>query len=231
MYSVYTSSQSPSHQTQAEEQALALLQHLDKNELERLLEDSAKLDDLVKDTHRPSVSDKETLLTSNKSLAEFNLTLQPRLDDLKRQVATGYEEINTIKTNLGKDKAQLDMLVGEQSLDTMLALLQTEAAKSEEESEKMAEDFCDNKISVEEFVNQYISQRTVAHTRKVKVDKMTELLRNMHAENHPTLHRQQSASMNASWHGSNPPGGAGNSPAPYPTNGSFRMPQPGYYNR
>ncbi len=52
MYSVYTSSQSPSQQTQAEEQALALLQHLDKNELERLLEDSAKLDDLVKDAHQ-----------------------------------------------------------------------------------------------------------------------------------------------------------------------------------
>ncbi|XP_071110775.1 vacuolar protein sorting-associated protein 37B-like [Haliotis cracherodii] len=230
MYNAY-SSQSPAQSSQAEEQALALLQHLDKNELERLLEDSAKLDDLVKDAHQPAVNDKDTLLTSNKSLAEFNLSLQPRLDELKRLVATGYEEINTKKTNLGKDKAQLDMLVGEQSLDTMLALLQTEAAKSEEESEKMADDFCDNKISVEDFVNQYISQRTVAHTQRVKVDKMTELLRNMHAENHPTLHRQQNASMRDSWHGSHQAGGAGTVPAPYPTNGSFRMPQPGYYNR
>ena len=54
-------------------------------------------------------SDHDDLVAQNKSLAEYNLSLRPRLDSLKTQVATGYESINKLKTQLGMDKARLGL--------------------------------------------------------------------------------------------------------------------------
>ena len=52
-------------------------------------------------------ADHDGLIAQNKSLAEYNLTIQPRLDSLKTEVATGYESINKLKTDLGMAKARL----------------------------------------------------------------------------------------------------------------------------
>ena len=55
-------------------------------------------------------SDHDDLVAQNKSLAEYNLSLQPRLDSLKTEVATGYESINKLKNELGMAKARLGNL-------------------------------------------------------------------------------------------------------------------------
>lgn len=43
----------------------------------------------------------------NKSLAEYNISLQPHFEKLKQQVASAYEEVNALKVALGKDVAKL----------------------------------------------------------------------------------------------------------------------------
>ncbi|KAJ8312263.1 hypothetical protein KUTeg_009636 [Tegillarca granosa] len=60
---------------------------------------------------------------------------QPRFDELKRKLATAYEEANRLKETLAKDKSQLDMMRGKCSLETIFDLMKTAAAVSEEESE------------------------------------------------------------------------------------------------
>lgn len=59
----------------------------------------------------------------------------------------------------------------------MLDILKAASAESEEKSDKIAEDFLDSSLSMDEFLDQFKSVRMEMHLRKLKVDKMKELLR------------------------------------------------------
>ena len=50
---------------------------------------------------------KENIIVKNRSLAEFNLAIQPRFEALKRDVATAYETLNSLKLPLAQDIAKL----------------------------------------------------------------------------------------------------------------------------
>lgn len=62
------------------------------------------------------------------------------------------------------------------SLETLLALLQAEGAKIEEDTENMAEKFLDGELPLDSFIDVYQSQRKLAHTRRVKIEKLQELV-------------------------------------------------------
>lgn len=61
--------------------------------------------------------------------------------------------------------------------ETMLDILKAAAAESEEKSDKISEDFLDQSLTIDEFLDQFKSSRIEMHLRKLKVDKMQELLR------------------------------------------------------
>ncbi|KAL8624667.1 hypothetical protein ACOMHN_038213 [Nucella lapillus] len=219
--------------------AVALLHHLDKDDLQHLMSDDSKLNDLVQDLQqvRSVQTDHDDLVAQNKSLAEYNLSLHPRLDSLKTEVATGYETMNKLKTQLGMDKANLDEYVGNQKLDTLHALLQTAAAEVEEECEKLVDSFCDQNVSVEDFLAKYIPSRTAGHKRRIKAEKMGELLREG-GQVSPWTSQAQSGVNMAPPYPSGPssnaappyPMGAGTGSAlPYPVGASYGMPQPNLY--
>lgn len=63
------------------------------------------------------------------------------------------------------------------TLDTVLALLETKAAQSEEASDAIADNFLKGKTDVDEFLEEFSKERKLMHLRKVKVDKMGELMR------------------------------------------------------
>jgi ESCRT-I complex subunit VPS37 len=110
--------------------------------------------------------------------------------------------------------------------ENMLDILKASAAESEEKSDQIAENFLESSLSIDEFLDQFKSVRMEMHLRKLKADKMQELLR--HGNGPPSQ-------MNYPPGGSNfygPPGGG----APYPTagmpSGGFpMMPMPPNYNR
>ncbi|MGH0152698.1 UNVERIFIED_CONTAM: hypothetical protein FKN15_023796 [Acipenser sinensis] len=62
------------------------------------------------------------------------------------------------------------------SIDTLLALLQAEGAKIEEETENMAETFLEGESSLDSFIDEYQSKRKLAHLRRVKIDKLREMV-------------------------------------------------------
>merc|ERR1719341_357613 len=102
--------------------------------------------------------EKEMLLTSNKSLAEYNLSQEPVVGEAKTRLQEKYRTAQQLGEEVRELKAALDTKQGNVSPDTLLALL--EAANQEE------------------FLEQYHEKRKLAHLRRVKVDKLKELIRN-----------------------------------------------------
>lgn len=61
--------------------------------------------------------------------------------------------------------------------------MQTKAAESEENSEKAATKFQEKEITTEEFLEQFQSTRKEMHLRKLKIEKMIELMRQQPTRN------------------------------------------------
>lgn len=61
--------------------------------------------------------------------------------------------------------------------ENMLDILKASAAESEENSDKIAQDFLANSLTIDEFLEQFKTSRIEMHLRKLKADKMQELLR------------------------------------------------------
>ncbi|XP_027948285.1 vacuolar protein sorting-associated protein 37B isoform X2 [Eumetopias jubatus] len=119
---------------------------------------------------------KEMTLASNRSLAEGNLLYQPQLDALKARLTQKYQELQVLFEAYQIKKTKLDRQSSSASLETLLALLQAEGAKIEEDTENMAEKFLDGELPLDSFIDVYQSQRKLAHTRRVKIEKLQELV-------------------------------------------------------
>lgn len=89
------------------------------------------------------------------------------------------------------------------------------AAESEEKSDQIADDLFENKISIDEFLDQFKISRTEMHLRKLKAEKMQELLRRGAHRSNPSNPQISNFPTSTGFYG----------PAPYPTNmPAFPMP-------
>ncbi|CAB0034882.1 unnamed protein product [Trichogramma brassicae] len=153
-------------------------------------------------------------MVRNRSLAEFNLSKEPELDKARAKLQSLSEEGGELCSSVQAKLEQIKNKAGTMTADLALDLLQTAAAEMEEESEKIAEKFLTSDLEVDEFLEQFLTKRKIMHMRKVKVDKMKELMKR------PSVH----SSINPGYpiSGNFP----GLSPAvPYPT-GLVSMPMP-----
>nr|XP_033812711.1 vacuolar protein sorting-associated protein 37B isoform X2 [Geotrypetes seraphini] len=119
---------------------------------------------------------KEMILANNRSIAEENLLYQPQLDSLKAVVTQKYQELQALFDAYQIKKTKLDQQSSNASLETLLALLQAEGAKIEEETENMAETFLNGEIALDSFIDEYQSKRKLAHLRRVKIEKLQEIV-------------------------------------------------------
>uniref|UniRef100_A0A8C7IZM9 VPS37 C-terminal domain-containing protein n=1 Tax=Oncorhynchus kisutch TaxID=8019 RepID=A0A8C7IZM9_ONCKI len=147
-------------------------------QLNELLEDDEKLNSIVKEMNEMCEVQqvKELTLVSNISLAEQNLQLQPSLDLQKNQLTSRYRHLQELYDNYQLRKSTLYHGSGNSSLDILLALLQAEGAKIEEETENMADSFLDGELPLDCFIDDYQRRRHLAHVRRVKIDKLRELV-------------------------------------------------------
>ncbi|KAG2470918.1 VPS37B subunit of ESCRT-I a [Polypterus senegalus] len=147
-------------------------------QLNELLEDDEKLNQMVQETDEVQNVQltKEMTLVGNRRLAEENLQHQPKLDCLKIQLVKRYQELQTLFESYQMRKAALDNQTSATSIDTLLALLQTEGAKIEEETENMAECFLEGETVLDAFIDEYQSKRKLAHLRRVKIEKLQEIV-------------------------------------------------------
>ncbi|XP_075023859.1 vacuolar protein sorting-associated protein 37B isoform X2 [Calonectris borealis] len=119
---------------------------------------------------------KDMTLASNRSLAEGNLLYQPKLESLKSNLTEKYQELQVLFEAYQIKKTKLDRQSSNASLETLLALLQAEGAKIEEDTENMAEKFLDGEIPLDSFIDEYQNKRKLAHLRRVKIEKLQEMV-------------------------------------------------------
>ncbi|XP_046386384.1 vacuolar protein sorting-associated protein 37B [Ischnura elegans] len=217
-----------------------VLARLSDEELKELLNDDSKCDELVENMQeiKNLVTEKEMLMASNKSLAEYNLSKEPSLTEGKQRLLELSETASDLYTSVEAKLAELKKHSGNLSSDTTLALLQTAAAETEEESETLANKFLDGDIEVDAFLDQFAVLRKLMHLRRVKADKMAEILTKMHQDQQkgldssPFLPPTLSPSINNS-HPTVPTTGTPFMPhqsgaTPYPL-GPISMPMPGSF--
>lgn len=100
-----------------------------------------------------------------------------------------------------------------------MALLQAAAAEAEESSESINTKFVEKEIPIDEFLEQFMVARKLMHLRKLKADKMLDLMRQQ--RNRPAAVAGGNSGVPY------PPNfyGPGSSGVPYPT-GPLQMPMP-----
>jgi len=167
-------------------------------------------------------AEKEVLLASNRSLAEFNLTKEPQLAEGKRHLQELSETGAALCQRIESKVSELRQHKGDMTLETTLALLQTAAAESEEESEAIAEKFLEGDLDIDGFLEQFTASRKVMHLRRVKADKMTEILKRQHNAAYPP--QSYTPHIAPSYNPLPPVTGS----VPYPVPG-VHMPMPGSY--
>ncbi|XP_055853183.1 vacuolar protein sorting-associated protein 37C [Episyrphus balteatus] len=156
---------------------------LSSDELKDLLNDDDKLDEKVDEVLETLRAQKESLLTDNRSRAESNIEKEPILIELRGKVNELLEEGKTRCASVQDKISQIKTKSGNVSIETALALLQTAAAESEEESEKLVKDFIENDLGLEGFLEAFLTSRKKMHLRKFKAEKMSELMRPQNQRN------------------------------------------------
>ena len=212
---------------------LAIFSTLSNSELKEFLDDDVKFDTFLRDQKQVKdledlETEKEMVLASNRSLAEFNLSRQRELTEGKCRLQQLSEEGQNLLESIESIAAQLQGKTGTTNAETILALLQTAAAEIEEESEKIAERFLEGENEIDNFLDQFQTTRKLMHLRRVKADKMSDLLTKK-----PSVSPLGPSA--AAPYPSFPTGGVSYYPpappvggAPYPM-GPFNMPLPGGY--
>ncbi|TRY89977.1 hypothetical protein DNTS_001698 [Danionella cerebrum] len=116
---------------------MAKLQDLSQSELQDLLDNSERVASMALES-----DEREMALAANRSLAEQNLDMKPRLENDRARLVEKYTELEA----------------GQVSPEGLLYRLQAEGASTEEESER------------------FLSLRSLAHMRRVRIEKLQEIL-------------------------------------------------------
>lgn len=204
---------------------------LSTEELKDLLNDDEKLDEKIDAVLLVLKSEKDTLFTENRSKAESNIEKEPQIIELKGRVAELNAEGKKCCEAVQEKLALIKEKSGGVNQDTALALLQTAAAESEEQTETIIKQFTDNEMNVETFLEEFLPARKTMHLRKLKAEKMQELMRSQaqgarnSANSGPAYGNIPSSGFYPS---PRPPYGGGGG-VPYPLGPMMPMPPPRPY--
>ncbi|KAI6239139.1 VPS37 C-terminal domain-containing protein [Aphelenchoides fujianensis] len=97
-----------------------------------------------------------------KMFAESNLSMKPQFEELRETVGSKAEEVKRLEKEVKRLKKELDTMADSRSLDNVASAY---------------ESFEGGRMNVDEFIAQFTKRRELYHVRKVKYDKLTEILR------------------------------------------------------
>uniref|UniRef100_A0A1I8ARW0 VPS37 C-terminal domain-containing protein n=1 Tax=Steinernema glaseri TaxID=37863 RepID=A0A1I8ARW0_9BILA len=158
--------------------AMNQIRNLSYGELKDLHENEAKIDAIIEALPqiRALPNEKDMVLAQNKSYAECNLALEPKLNEAKAELMENYRKALEYKSQVEALKSQLDEVSSKRSIDSTCACLQAAVREAEDESEKLMEDLQQGKLEPEKFVEEYVKKRTLAHKRKIKSEKLLAIV-------------------------------------------------------
>ncbi|KAM7360980.1 vacuolar protein sorting 37B [Cochliomyia hominivorax] len=202
---------------------------LTTEELKDLLNDDEKLDERIDAVLENLKVQKDSLFTENRSKAERNIEKEPQLIELKGKIAELNEEGKQCCEAVQEKLALMKEKSGSVSQETALALLQTAAAESEENSEAIVKKFTDNEINVEAFLEEFLPARKIMHLRKLKAEKMQELMRRQTPRNIGGMGPAYSNIPSSGFYPAPRPTYGGSGGVPYPMGPMMPMPPPRPY--
>ncbi|KAM4603606.1 vacuolar protein sorting-associated protein 37C isoform 1-T1 [Polymixia lowei] len=155
------------------------LQDLSQSELQELLDNTERVESMAleSDEIQNIQLEREMALASNRSLAEQNLDMKPRLERQKEELVERYSNLEAVRDVYRQHCALRDGIVGQVSPEALFSRLQTEGAKTEAESEVLADEFLEGSLPLDSFLERFLSLRSLAHRRRVRIEKLQEILR------------------------------------------------------
>jgi len=155
-----------------------------EDQLKLLLNDDLRINSIVDESPQVSVlpREKEGKLAQNKLIAENNLSLEPKLNNAVERLQKAHAEAIKTKQDVLELKEKLDSISDSRSLDTISALLQASTREAEDEGEKIAEDFLNGTLDVEDFVRNFTTKRSEANLKKLKYENLNKILREQQYE-------------------------------------------------
>ncbi|KAL3103274.1 hypothetical protein niasHS_002460 [Heterodera schachtii] len=158
---------------------MSKLRNYTEDQLQNLLQDESRLNAMV--DSMPQVSslpnDKEIKLAQSKSLAEYNLSIEPQLNKALSHLRETHANAVRTKEEVNEMKAKLDSVAEARSLDSVCVSLKNRAQNAEDESETAAELFYKGAMEIDDFIKKFTEKRVIGHTRRLKAEKLAELLR------------------------------------------------------
>ncbi|KAI7811039.1 vacuolar protein sorting-associated protein 37C [Triplophysa rosa] len=154
------------------------LQDLSQSELQDLLDNSERVESMAleSDEIQNIQLEREMALAANRSLAEQNLDMKPRLEKERAQLVDKYTELEEVRERYKQHCVLRDCIMGQVSPEGLMTRLQTEGANTEADSETLADEFLEGSISLDSFLERFLSLRCLAHTRRVRIEKLQEIL-------------------------------------------------------
>lgn len=155
------------------------LQDLGQSELQELLDNPGRVESMAleSDEIQNIQLEREMALASNRSLAEQNLDMKPRLESLKEALVARYSQLEAVRETYRQHCSQKEGMVGQVSPEAFFSRLQTESENTESESETLADEFLEGSLSLDSFLERFLLLRSFAHKRRVQMEKLQEILR------------------------------------------------------
>ncbi|XP_030836135.1 vacuolar protein sorting-associated protein 37A isoform X1 [Strongylocentrotus purpuratus] len=149
-----------------------------KEQLQDLIEDDDKLDVIFRNVPQLSKMhiDRTELYQSCEEIAKLNLSYQPEIERLRREVEETVKFRNDLKNNFDMKCLQQQSLNEQCSLSHLMDNMRVSAADAEHQSDDLAERFLQDKVTLDEFLKLFSEQRKLLHIRKVKEEKLSQLI-------------------------------------------------------
>nr|XP_020477189.1 vacuolar protein sorting-associated protein 37C-like [Monopterus albus] len=163
------------------------LQELSQSELQELLDNPERVESMAleSDEIQNIQLEREMALASNRSLAEQNLDVKPRLESQKEVLVEKFSQLVAVREAYRQHCSLRDGMAGQVSPEALFSRLQTEGSKTETESEALADEFLEGSLQLDSFLDRFLSLRSLAHKRRVQLEKLQEILR-QRSEGNPT---------------------------------------------
>ncbi|NP_001089334.1 vacuolar protein sorting 37 homolog A L homeolog [Xenopus laevis] len=132
------------------------------------------------------ICDKEELVRNIEEVAKRNLQMEPILEVKRQAILDKYEQLMQLKSSFEKKSQRQHELSESCSLSALQARLKVAAHEAEEESDKIADEFLEGKIEIDEFLVNFMEKRTCCHSRRAKEEKLQQAI-SLHSQYHAPL--------------------------------------------
>lgn len=116
----------------------------------------------------------------NEKLADENLKKEPVLAELQDEVSTLLDTMKEYKSKYEELSAEYKDCCDRFNPHQIIQRIREKVSEVDEESERIAEAFLTGSMDLDSFLLEYISHRTLSHSRKIKDEKLSQQLEKLH---------------------------------------------------